>query len=129
VLALPQHVETLGALSHYDLVGLQTEHDAGNLARYFEHQGGSLARDRTSIEFAGRRVQIGAFPVAMRTSVYARAARQVERSAAATELRTSLGGRRLIIGVDRLDYSKGIAHRLRAFSHFFSMQRRTGGVE
>jgi trehalose 6-phosphate synthase len=39
------------------------------------------------------------------------------RSAAA-ELRASLGGRRLIIGVDRLDYSKGIAHRLRAFSHF-----------
>jgi trehalose 6-phosphate synthase len=39
------------------------------------------------------------------------------RSAAA-ELCASLGGRRLIIGVDRLDYSKGIAHRLRAFDHF-----------
>jgi trehalose 6-phosphate synthase len=120
VLTLPQHAETLGALSHYDLVGVQTAHDAGNLARYFEHQGGSLARDRSSIEFAGRRVQIGAFPVAIRTSVYARAARKAVRSAAAAELRASLGGRYLIVGVDRLDYSKGIAHRLRAFSNFLN---------
>jgi trehalose 6-phosphate synthase len=118
VLALPQHAETLGALSHYDLVGVQTEHDAGNLARYFEHQGGAATRDGTSLEFAGRHVQIGAFPVAIRTSVYARAARTAARSTAAAELRASLGDRRLIIGVDRLDYSKGIAHRLRAFSHF-----------
>jgi trehalose 6-phosphate synthase len=118
VLALPQHAETLGALSHYDLVGVQTEHDAGNLARYFEHQGGSLSRDRASVEFAGRRVQIGAFPVAIRTSVYARAAQRAVRSVAAAELWGSLGGRRLIVGVDRLDYSKGIAHRLQAFSHF-----------
>jgi trehalose 6-phosphate synthase len=118
VLALPQHAETLGALSHYDLVGLQTEQDVDNFARYFEHQGGSIARDRGSIELVGRRVQIGAFPVAIRTSVYARAARTAARSATAEELRASLGGRRLIIGVDRLDYTKGIAHRLQAFNYF-----------
>jgi trehalose 6-phosphate synthase len=129
VLALPQHAETLGELSHYDLVGVQTEHDADNLARYFEHQGGSVARDRASIEFTGRRVQIGAFPVAIRTSVYARAARKAMRSAAAAELRASLGGRRLIIGVDRLDYSKGITHRLQAFNHFLdSAPAWRGGV-
>jgi trehalose 6-phosphate synthase len=118
VLALPQHAETVGALSHYDLVGLQTQHDADNLAQYFEHQGASVARDKASLELAGRRVQIGAFPVAISTSVYARAARKAARSAAADKLRASLGGRRLIVGVDRLDYSKGIAHRLQAFNHF-----------
>jgi trehalose 6-phosphate synthase len=127
VLALPQHAETLGALSHYDLVGVQTEHDADNLARYFEHQGASVARDRTNMEFAGRRVQIGAFPVAIRTSVYARAARTAVRSATAEELRASLGGRRLIIGVDRLDYSKGIPHRLQAFNHFLETAPAWGG--
>jgi trehalose 6-phosphate synthase len=118
VLTLPQHAETLGALSHYDLVGLQTEHDAGNLIRYFEQLGGSVARDRSNVEFAGRRVQIGVFPVAIRTSVYARAARKAARSEAAEDLRASLGGRRLILGVDRLDYSKGIAQRLQAFNRF-----------
>ncbi len=35
------------ALSHYDLVGVQTERDADNLARYFELQGGLAGRDRT----------------------------------------------------------------------------------
>jgi trehalose 6-phosphate synthase len=122
VRTLPQHAETLGALSHYDLVGVQTEHDADNLARYFEDQGGSVARDRSAIEFAGRRLQIGAFPVAIRTSVYARAARTAVRSGTVAELRASLGGRRLIIGVDRLDYSKGMAHRLQAFSHFLEAE-------
>jgi trehalose 6-phosphate synthase len=118
VLALPQHAETVGALSQYDLVGLQTQNDADNLAQYFEQQGGSVARDRASVEFAGRRVQVGAFPVAIRTSVFARVARKAARSAAADKLRASLGGRPLIVGVDRLDYSKGIAHRLQAFNHF-----------
>jgi trehalose 6-phosphate synthase len=118
VLALPQHAETLGALGHYDLVGLQTRQDADNLARYLEHEGGTLAGGGAGIEFGGRRVQIGAFPVGIRTSVFARAARQAVRSAAAAELRASLTGKRLIIGVDRLDYSKGIANRLRAFRHF-----------
>jgi trehalose 6-phosphate synthase len=118
VFALPQHAETLGALSDYDLVGVQTEHDVENLARYFEHRGGSVGRDRASIEFGPRRVQIGAFPVAIQTSVFARAARKSARSAAAEELRASLADRHLIIGVDRLDYSKGILHRLQAFSQF-----------
>jgi trehalose 6-phosphate synthase len=118
LLALPQHAETLGTLSHYDLVGVQTEHDADNLGRYFELQGGATGRNRDVFEFPGRRVRIGAFPVAIATSVYARAARRAARSAPAEELRDSLGGRRLIIGVDRLDYSKGITHRIQAFSHF-----------
>ncbi len=120
LLALPQHAETLGTLSDYDLVGLQTEHDAENLGRYFELQGGVAGRSRANFEWAGRRVQIGAFPVAIRTRIFARAARKAARSAAAEELRTSLGGRRLIIGVDRLDYSKGIAQRLQAFDHFLN---------
>ncbi len=118
LLALPQHAETLGALAHYDLVGVQTEHDADNLGRYFELQGGMAGRDRTVFEFDERRVQIGAFPVAIATGVYARAARKAARSSASEELRDSLGGRRLIIGVDRLDYSKGITHRIQAYSHF-----------
>ena len=51
LLTLPQHAETLGALEHYDLVGVQTDHDADNLARYFEHQGGIPGRNSTSFDF------------------------------------------------------------------------------
>ena len=118
LLALPQHAETLGALRHYDLVGLQTEQDADNLGRYFYSQGGAPARDPVSYAFNGRRVRVGAFPVSIATGIYARVARQAARSAAARELRDSLGGRRLILGVDRLDYSKGITQRIQALGHF-----------
>src|SRR5579863_5850706 len=90
LLALPQHAETLGALRHYDLVGLQTEQDADNLGRYFYLQGGAPGRNRNSFAFNGRRVQVGAFPVSIDTRVYARAARQAVRSPVSAELRDSL---------------------------------------
>ncbi|HEV2334760.1 MAG TPA: alpha,alpha-trehalose-phosphate synthase (UDP-forming) [Stellaceae bacterium] len=117
LLALPQHAETLGALRHYDLVGLQTEQDADNLGRYFYLQGGAPGRNRNSFAFNGRRVQVGAFPVSIDTRLYARAARQAVRSPVAAKLRDSLNGRRLILGVDRLDYSKGITQRIQALGH------------
>jgi trehalose 6-phosphate synthase len=119
--AVPQHAETLGALCHYDLVGVQTELDAGNLGRYFSLQGGAAERTGGPFAFDGRRVHIGVFPVSIATQVYARTARKAMRSAAAQELRASLSDRRLIIGVDRLDYSKGISHRIQAFSHFLDV--------
>jgi trehalose 6-phosphate synthase len=118
LLALPQHAETLGTLGHYDLVGVQTEHDADNLRRYFELPGGISDRSRSSFDREGCHDQIRAFPVAIDTQGYARVASNAMRSKFAEEMRDSLGGRRLILGVDRLDYSKGIPHRIQAFGHF-----------
>ncbi|MBV9551234.1 MAG: alpha,alpha-trehalose-phosphate synthase (UDP-forming) [Alphaproteobacteria bacterium] len=118
LLALPQHADTMGALAHYDLVGTQTEHDAENLRQYFEQQGASFGRNRTSFDFDGRRVLLRAFPVAIATGVYARAARNAIRSDFAAEVRESLNGRKLILGVDRLDYSKGIPQRIQGFGQF-----------
>jgi trehalose 6-phosphate synthase len=119
LMALPQHAETVGALSHYDLVGTQTQHDADNLRAYFETQGGQFGgRNRTHFDIEGRRVQLRAFPVAIATRVYARTARSAIRSDFANEVRDSLNGRSLILGVDRLDYSKGIPHRIQGFGQF-----------
>ena len=115
--ALPHHIDTMGALSHYDLVGLQTDQDADNLSRYFAALGGNQ-RGPGSFEFEGRKVRVRAFPVAIATAVYARAARNSVKSTLVEELRNSLVGKRLILGVDRLDYSKGIKHRIQAFGHF-----------
>jgi trehalose 6-phosphate synthase len=112
LMVLPQHAETVGALTHYDLVGLQTEADADNLRRYFEIRHGIAGRTREAFEFGGSYVHVRAFPVAIDTAVYARVARNAMRSRLVTGLRDSLGGRRLILGVDRLDYSKGIPQRI-----------------
>jgi trehalose 6-phosphate synthase len=116
--ALPQHAETVGALSHYDLVGTQTQRDADNLSQYFELQGGQFNRNRNQFDIEGRRVSLRAFPVAIATGVYARTARSAIRSDFANEVRDSLNGRNLILGVDRLDYSKGIPQRIQGFGQF-----------
>jgi trehalose 6-phosphate synthase len=118
LMAMPQHAEILGALGFYDLVGVQTEHDADNLSQYFRQHGRVFGRNRSAFDMSGRRVQLRAFPVSIATKVYARAARNATRSSFATEVRESLGGRRLILGVDRLDYSKGIVHRIQGFAEF-----------
>jgi len=118
VLALPQHAETLGTLGHYDLVGTQTEHDAENLRQYLDLRGNILGRRRARLDSDANRVRVGAFPVAIATKVYARVARQAIRSDFADVMRDSLNGRSLILGVDRLDYSKGIPHRIQGFGQF-----------
>lgn len=114
LLTLPQHAATLGALADYDLVGFQTENDAENFSAYLESRG-ATRRGSRQLEFEGRRTAVEAFPVGIATRVYARAARSSARSRFAQDLRASLGDQKLILGVDRLDYSKGIIHRMQAY--------------
>ncbi|MBS0214744.1 MAG: alpha,alpha-trehalose-phosphate synthase (UDP-forming) [Proteobacteria bacterium] len=119
VAALPDHGRLFNALFACDLVGFQTARDADRFrsyARLFAHA--RILEDGT-LQFAdGRRVKVGAFPIGIDT------ARITAQSAAAVNkppvraLRQSLGGRALAIGVDRLDYSKGLPERFRAFGRF-----------
>jgi trehalose 6-phosphate synthase len=129
LLALPQHAETMGALIHYDLVGVQTERDAENLGHYFETALGAVRRGDGVYECDGRRLQVRAFPVGIAARVFARAARCAARNPMMAELKDSLGGKQLILGVDRLDYTKGIPQRMQAFGQFLDQyQQWMGGV-
>ena len=120
LLTLPRHGETLGMLSCYDLVGFQTENDRDNFGRYLALQGGLVNRDGTTYTGDGRAVRIEAFPVGIETGVFARLARNAERSVFAREVHDSLGGRRMILGVDRLDYSKGLNARMEGYERFLT---------
>jgi trehalose 6-phosphate synthase len=71
----------------------------------------------------GRQSRIGAFPVSIETATYARLARNAARSPLATEITESLNGLRLVLGVDRPDYSKGIIQRINAFDRFLEVNR------
>jgi trehalose 6-phosphate synthase len=115
--ALPYHREILGSLAYYDLVGCQTENDRDNFASYLITLGAKPLRSG-AYELDGLRVRLGAFPVSIETAIYARMARNAARSPLVKRLRESLGGCRLILGVDRLDYSKGIPERIKAFERF-----------
>jgi trehalose 6-phosphate synthase len=118
VTGLPHHERIISALCHYDLVGFQTETDAANFARYVESECGYRGDRRNGYDTGERRVRIGAFPVGVETENFNKMARRAIKSSFVTGVLSSLSGRAMIIGVDRLDYSKGIQNRLEAFEHF-----------
>ena len=124
---LPRHQDSIGALSYYDLVGFQTDNDRDNFGHYLLQQGATANRDNTSFEVQGRTTRIGTFPIGIETAVFARAARNSARSPFVQEIKASLAGRRLIVGVDRLDYSKGLANRVEGFDRFLESDKLAHG--
>jgi len=117
-LKLPWRFTLLRALLEYDLIGFQTLHDQRNFTQCVRallpevrltHRG-SRARLPD-----GRNVRIGAFPIGIDAAAFQHQARSQAVAEAADGLRAELPKRELILGVDRLDYTKGIPQRLEAF--------------
>jgi len=117
--AMPNHDVLFGALSSYDLIGFQTERDLDRFQSYTRLYGGGRAYADGRMRSAdGREFRAGAFPISIDANLIARQAEAAVTRASVRRLRESLGTRVLAIGVDRLDYSKGLPDRFRAFEHF-----------
>src|SRR3546814_867049 len=120
LLALPMHRHVVKALCSYDLVGFQTRGDLLCFHDYIRREaGGEVARDGTVKAF-GRIFKAAAFPIGIDTEIFAQMAAESDGSKQVNRLEESLGGRDLIIGVDRLDYSKGLIKRIEAFQHLLT---------
>ena len=118
ITGLPHHERVISALCQCDLVGFQTETDATNFARYVESEC-RYPGDRTRGFDTGERIlRIGNFAVGVEAESFAKLARRAIKSSFVSRVLSSLSGRAMIIGVDRLDYSKGIANRIVAFERF-----------
>ncbi|MGF1594774.1 MAG: alpha,alpha-trehalose-phosphate synthase (UDP-forming) [Kiloniellaceae bacterium] len=115
LVALPMHQEIVKALCAFDLLGFQTADDLLCFQDYIRREaGGEVGRDGT-IKAFGRSLRAAAFPIGIDTEMFAGMAEESAGSRQTTRLVESLGGRDLIIGVDRLDYSKGLVKRVEAF--------------
>ena len=125
--ALPKHERTILSLCHYDLVGFQTDNDANNLADYLTDECRMPSRDRRTFIAGTRTMRIGVFPVGVEMAEFERLARRASKLDAVREVVRSLADRSMIIGVDRLDYSKGIGMRMRAFEQFLTSYPRWRG--
>ena len=119
--ALPSHEWLIPQLNAYDLVGLQTENDASNFARYLENECRLPKRGHLIYQTSERTVQIGVFPIGIETAEFGRIARRSANSPLVQNVIESLAGRAMMIGVDRLDYSKGLGQRLDAFERFLAI--------
>jgi trehalose 6-phosphate synthase len=119
--ALPSHDWLIPQLAAYDLVGFQTESDATNFARYLEGECRLQKRSAYTFQAGERMVHIGVFPIGIETNVFHRLARRSAHSPLVHNVLDSLAGRAMVIGVDRLDYSKGLVQRIDAFERFLAV--------
>ncbi|GAB3363254.1 alpha,alpha-trehalose-phosphate synthase (UDP-forming) [Lysobacter rhizosphaerae] len=117
--ALPDHSRLFEGLSAYDLVGFQTERDLERFQDYVRLFGRGRVVEHGVLETAGgRQLHAGAFPISIDTNQISTLAAKAVGKASVKRLAASMSGRSLAIGVDRLDYSKGLPERFRAFERY-----------
>ncbi len=118
---IPQHRALMEGMLSYDLIGFQTDRDEENFheaVRRFmggNREPGSRAGSRKGPLDTVARVRTGVFPISVDFEEFRGGAARVGVRERARELRAELDGRKLILGVDRLDYTKGIPEKLAAF--------------
>ena len=113
--SLPQHHRLARSLCSFDLVGFQTERDTANFRRYLVEQLGAQLLDDGTIQVADRSLRADTFSIGVDPDDIARAAESDEARSAAGRLGRITENRALVIGVDRMDYSKGLPQRMEAF--------------
>ncbi|MBW8791569.1 MAG: trehalose-6-phosphate synthase, partial [Rhizobium leguminosarum] len=120
LVTMPVHEEIMRGLSHYDLVGFQTDYDLQNFAGYLRREGIGDDLGNGLFDSHGRIFKAGAYPIGIETAGFAEFAERAASNIMVQKTRRSIEGRAMIIGVDRLDYSKGIIQRLEAFERFLT---------
>lgn len=117
---LPQGVSLLRAFCAYDVVGFQTDEHRRDFLDCVQKILGLKATAGGRLESASGRVLAIANPIGIDARSFAALATKAEQSADTKRLKASLVGRSLVIGVDRLDYSKGLPNRFDAFGRLLN---------
>jgi len=120
LIALPDARRLIHSMLAYDVIGFQTSTDRGNFARFLRSEFGAIHLDGAWMEVEGRRIRVDVFPIGIDADRFASFARTAEGRRTYAQARADLHGRKQIVGVDRLDYSKGILERLRAFERLLN---------
>jgi trehalose 6-phosphate synthase len=118
---LPWRRQILEGLLGADLVGFQMAGGAANFVRLVRQRvGHKTHRDLVYLP-DGRTVRAAAFPISIDTAGFEELAREESVVARAAEIREAVGNpRKVFLGIDRLDYTKGIHARLRAFAELIA---------
>jgi len=122
---LPWRQQIVDGLLGADVIGFQRVADAGNFTRAVRRLTRSATRgteiDVTDQDGIRRRVVAKAFPISIDAAEFERLARTPAVQRRAREIREGLGSpRTVLLGVDRLDYTKGIRHRLKAYGELLA---------
>lgn len=116
---LPWRLQILSGLLDFDLIGFQSLRDRRNFLQCVEHivpeakiEGNGQV---VTVRLGEREIRVGSFPISIDFNEFARHAATHEVAETAWYIHEAFPNLQIILGVDRLDYTKGIPHRLKAF--------------
>jgi trehalose 6-phosphate synthase len=112
---IPQHEWLMRSLFAYDLVGLQTKTDVAHFSRYVGTEISADVLGEHEFRAFGKTLQVQAFPIGVDVDEITALAEGPESQAMYAQMRTEYSRRRVLLGVERMDYSKGLPQRFKAF--------------
>ena len=119
--SLPNHESLVASMLQYDLIGFQTEEWLDSFLHYIKKEMGLKVGPGGVIIHGERRIRACSFPIGIDYDEFRKACRSDEAEQGYRRLKESLGGeRKMLIGVDRLDYSKGLGERFDSFGRFLT---------
>ncbi len=117
--ALPSSANLAQWLAAYDLVGLQTRSDVARCLEMFRSETDAELMPDGKIKYGDNRVAVRSFPIGIAVDAFVAAAKETfEHAELDGDLKDDL-----VIGVDRLDYSKGLPNRFRAFGRYLETRK------
>lgn len=125
--ALPEHQEIARAMCDYSIIGFQSDQDRCNFTRYLLEDCFGMNCGDGIYEAFGTTIKIETYPIGIDADSFADAAKTETAQKAADRIGRFLGGRKLVIGVDRMDYSKGLPERFEAVGQLFDDYPETHG--
>jgi len=116
--SLPAHERLVLSLLAYDVIGFQTAEWLESFTNYVERELGGHCDADGMVHVGDRSVHAAAYPIGIDYAEFQEAVASPGARAACDRLTASADGRHTIIGVDRLDYSKGLAERFEGYRRF-----------
>ncbi len=120
ILTLPRHRQLVESMFHYDVLGFHTEEWKNAFNSYVLHEVGGMQLSDGRVRAFGRMVRPQAFPIGIDPAAFVSLKTSALGQESYDRMVESKAGRKMLLGVDRLDYSKGIDERLLAYDRLLA---------
>ncbi|WP_135210414.1 alpha,alpha-trehalose-phosphate synthase (UDP-forming) [Vitreimonas flagellata] len=120
ILTLPRHRQLVESMFHYDVLGFHTEEWKNAFNSYVLHEAGGMQLSDGRVRAFGRMVRPQAFPIGIDPGAFTSLKSSEVGQESYDRMVESKAGRKMLLGVDRLDYSKGIDERLLAYERLLA---------
>jgi len=120
LMALPDHRALVEALFAYDVVGFQTDDCLSTFGYYATEEMGGSVSDNGVVTWNGKVVRLLACPIGIDANDFVASATGPAGTKMRNAIEVSAKGRAMVVGVDRLDYSKGLGERFQGYERFLA---------